>query len=516
MKNLIKLTGFTAIAAVVVLVFALFVTGCGNDDDNKSNVPSTIELFAAIWNKGETWNSGYVIKLSDITNVRPGINGTLDFTISGNSDKDLKYFNLQLCQNINESYSYVGGSPRANVSKNFTSYPFTVSIWSNYDPQHEIYVQLINTFWQTEGENYESGERGNVPDRTVAATIYNFSIKYIPPAGYGSGDPGGSGDPDTDGPGSGGNPPGNNINTGISAINGIAYGNGKYVAVGESSEGQTIAYSLDGITWTATASNPFSNMINKVAWGADKFVAAGSERIGTSVTGVIAYSTDGETWTVAADKDSVVGNRLTKDIAWGDDKFVVVCSLTNNSSSMVYSDDGETWTAVPSTSAVFNSIDWCNDKFLAHTNNNMAYSTDGLTWVNAANDPFGTTAVNDYAWGNGKYVAVSTGKTAYSSDANNWTGVNSSYIIYAVAYGAGKFVTGGTAGYLAHSINGEAWTAVDTNAFKYNDPIIGPVNIVINDIVWGNGKFVAVGNASRIAYSADGINWIAVADSKFP
>jgi len=82
---------------------------------------------------------------------------------------------------------------------------------------------------------------------------------------------------------------------GSNSWNGIAYGNGKYVAVGDS--GYT-AYSTDGVNWTQKQIVNFTSL-NKIAFGNGKFVAVGKgTEIGSTNTyyGNIIYSSDGINW----------------------------------------------------------------------------------------------------------------------------------------------------------------------------------------------------------------------------
>jgi len=314
------------------------------------------------------------------------------------------------------------------------------------------------------------------------------------------------------------------VSGGVSAIYGVAYGNGRFVAVGGplGSEKQ-IAYSDDGVTWTASTDHPFGNgMINAVAFGNGKFVAVGSGINNKSMT---AYSTDGVNWTAVTNITSPNSNIL--DIVWGADKFVI-----GGQNGMAYSADGVAWTTVPNSNAfdsMIERIGWGDGKFVAGTKN-IAYSQDGITWTKAADDSFSMDLVSktdgrihSFAYGSGKYVAVGryiTGivgyqevqysRIAYSTDANNWTVVDDttfgSAAVSAVCYGNGKFVAGGEIdGKIAYSTDGENWTAVTDNNF----------GTTIHDITWGGDKFVAVGAYSRIMYSTDGINWTAVADSTF-
>jgi len=338
--------------------------------------------------------------------------------------------------------------------------------------------------------------------------------------------------------GNGGNDNGGNGNSGGSnttVISCIAYGNGIFVAgTWFSGAGVTMAYSADGVDWTAITNQPFGNgMIDGIAWGAGKFVAVGS-KTSTSINNVIAYSADGINWTEATDSPYYGRAEYVLDVVWGGDKFVAAGSYYgNNNSGMVYSADGVTWTAVPNTfnalgsSGVIEDIGWCNDRFIAATTF-MAYSANGIDWSRAPNNPFGrvtesfittTGSIYDYAWGNGKFVAVgfskrsfsggsfpNEGKIAFSSDAVNWGVADGTFdtdLLRAVAWGNGRFVAGGGNGRIVYSTDGENWTAAANSTFGDTSSIC--------DIVWGNGKFVAGGGTGgKMAYSTDGVTWTAI------
>jgi len=215
-------------------------------------------------------------------------------------------------------------------------------------------------------------------------------------------------------------------------IAGIAYGNGKFVA---GSWYGKMAYSTnDGATWTAVvnASNPFyvnetkysGNLIQAIAYGNGKFVAVGDN-------GKMAYSSDGINWTAT---DSKFGTTPINGIAYGNNTFIAV----GVSGKMAYSSDGVNWTAV--TDSKFStdtfhqiwSITWGNGKFVAGGNyGEMAYSSDGVNWT-ATDSKFGkdsmTDQVRSIAWGNNMFVAVGTdydndvrGIITTSPDGITWT-----------------------------------------------------------------------------------------------
>jgi hypothetical protein len=102
-------------------------------------------------------------------------------------------------------------------------------------------------------------------------------------------------------------------------LGGVAYGvvgnaGGRFVAVGPGK----IAYSSDGTAWTAVANSGFVNFISAVAFGNNRFVAVGD-------SGQIAYSADGATWTAV----TTTGFGTTNDddifaVAYGNGRFVAV------------------------------------------------------------------------------------------------------------------------------------------------------------------------------------------------
>jgi hypothetical protein len=171
---------------------------------------------------------------------------------------------------------------------------------------------------------------------------------------------------------------------GTSRIQSIAWGNGKFVAGGEDGK---MAYSADGVTWTAvdtgtlfdyvnSSGTTVKAAINAIAYGNGKFVAVGS-------SGKMAYSADGETWTAVS--DSTFGTSPIQSIAWGNSKFVA----GGDYGKMATSTDGVTWTAentgtlfdyvdsyVTTRKATIYAIAWGNNKFVAGgSSGKMAYST---------------------------------------------------------------------------------------------------------------------------------------------
>jgi len=239
----------------------------------------------------------------------------------------------------------------------------------------------------------------------------------------------------------------------------IAYGGGKFVVGGCNTNNNysyvpKISYSsvTDITSWTGAALNDIfynGDKVNAIAYGGGKFIAGASKRI--------AYSTDGITWTAIS--DSTFGTFNINAIAYGSGKFIA-----GHSGQMAYSTDGITWTAVGDSTfgtSEIKAIAYGGGKFIAAGDSGkMAYSADGITWTAVSDSTFGTsTTINAIAYGNGKFIAGGdSGKMAYSADGGvTWTALNSTFgtsQIKAIAYGGGKFVAGGGDGKIA-------WAAED-------------------------------------------------------
>ncbi|WP_461256449.1 sialidase family protein [Treponema sp. R80B11-R83G3] len=313
---------------------------------------------------------------------------------------------------------------------------------------------------------------------------------------------------------------------GTSRINAIAWGGAagqeKFVAVGGDSgivNSGKIAYSSDGVTWTAVSNTTFTNAFNGITWGGtagnEKFVAVGNG-------GAVATSPNGVTWTAVADS---IFDIWFYAIVWGTDKFVAV----GGNASIAYSSDGVTWTKLDrqviggvfgSSNNYIRDIAYSDDywgpgtaKFVAvGDNGKMAYSSDGVTWTAVADSKLNFT-IYAIAWGgnmtNAFVAGTPTGKIAFSSDGIIWINrlgdieINSTFGewgINAITYGNNKFVAVGWQGKAAYSSQvgdsqsaGWTWTAIANTTFNTSDNARGE----IRGIAYGNGKFVAVGETQN-------------------
>jgi hypothetical protein len=179
-------------------------------------------------------------------------------------------------------------------------------------------------------------------------------------------------------------------------INGVTYGNGQYLAVGENG---TIVGSLDGTNWVQRQSGTQS-VLYGVTYASSQFVAVGD-------AGIILGSVDGSNW---VQRESGTAGPKLSGIAYGNGLFVVVGDV-------------------------------------------ILTSADGTHWVQQASQQSGP--LSAIAYGNGYFVAVGVGSSIVTSaDGVNWTRHAHQYFypnLHGVAYGDGHFVAFGDYGTILES-----------------------------------------------------------------
>jgi hypothetical protein len=208
----------------------------------------------------------------------------------------------------------------------------------------------------------------------------------------------------------------------MTAVRAVAWGLGKWLAVGTGAAGFTSASSTDGISWTEinyTTGDFFSGQANGIAWAENVWVAVGP----TLGAGII-FSTDGVTW-----------------VAQLNPLFTTGRTVANN---------GDYWIA--------------GGDYAAAT---LAYSYDGANWIGLGNSVF-STSVRGVAWGN-LWVAVGSGSNsiAFSYDGFSWIGIGTDIFTDGLSVtwnGTEWFATGTGPNTLASSLDGVTWIARGTTA----------------------------------------------------
>ena len=276
-------------------------------------------------------------------------------------------------------------------------------------------------------------------------------------------------------------------------VYGVAYGNGRWVAVGQSTiSAGGIAISTDSKNWSPARSiNNFG--ARRVAYGKDVsgnglWVSVGSGPI------MIAKSTDGNNWTSAAGVDYNKGGIIdvANNVAYGEDGtgnglWVAV----GRGGKIAKSTDGNVWNQVGSITGLgineglgvaYGKDNLGNRLWVVGGNYGLIVkSTDGNVWSTAA----GTyNHINEYNVGG---ITGSVQGVAYGKDGT----------------GAGLWVAVGEGGVIAKSTNGNVWTPAASNG----DITTYGLGVAYGKDASGAGLWVAVGRGGLIAKSTDGNVW---------
>jgi hypothetical protein len=181
----------------------------------------------------------------------------------------------------------------------------------------------------------------------------------------------------------------------FTSVNGIAYGNGIWVAVGNTgSPSNNIAYSIDGSNWNTANGDSFGGYGNKVAYGNGNFIAVGYQ--GCNVA-TIYTSTDGINW--SSNATTLTSELLS--ITYGPGVWIT------NSYNTIYisSDNGNTWGSIGTLLSI---------KKIIYADETVAATTSGIYYSADQGSSFGSisgsnlNSATSIAYGNGVYIAVGT------------------------------------------------------------------------------------------------------------
>lgn len=268
---------------------------------------------------------------------------------------------------------------------------------------------------------------------------------------------------------------------------------------------QTFTYKAPGdLVWTLQAP-PNRNAWNSVAFGNGTFVAVGPSTNGDGVM----RSTDGKNWIVSPG----VPNNTWTSVTYGNGIFVAVAS-TGVGNRIMWSKDGVQWT-ISETSRDLNwgLVKFGNGVFVAAVKGILrlpavlAYSSDGITWKTPTITVTGTVvpsqSVTTLGFGSGVFVLTgSPGRSALgnlpllmtSRDGENWTW-NASTIatsgeVALQTYGCETYVAiNGITGRIDATKNPLRWPRGDYPP----NPLTGPRKN-LHSGTFAGGLFVTVGN----------------------
>ena len=310
-------------------------------------------------------------------------------------------------------------------------------------------------------------------------------------------------------------------------LNGIAYGNGTFVAVGSGltpvsasngivirSTNGFVVTSTNGIDWEAKPL-PTRQHLNGITYAKGRFVAVGN-------SGTIVWSEDGNSW---SNVSLPISHNITA-IGYGsptnspDGLFVATATLQQfgtfpNKTIALVSSDGRAWQTNSLSSSPFDagsdaaisSITFGHGRFFAAWNYTGAafglISENGFNWSQTpVPTPRGITA-----FGNDQFIVITalligpppSAFSLASSNALNWPGGGPSGSFRfprGLCFAGGRFVAVGDAGYTGTSQDGTNWIAQElTNSTSFRA------------VTFGDGIYAAVGTGRQIFTSPDGTFW---------
>jgi len=248
------------------------------------------------------------------------------------------------------------------------------------------------------------------------------------------------------------------------------------------------------LTWSRRVSGTQKDL-RSVAYGQGRYLAVGHDWDGP----VMLRSADGAAWSAAA-APVTAGDMV--NLAFAQGRF-----LLRTQSQTWYSADGVVWTdCTPDRQPHW--IRAAGGEFWGLNGNVISRSPDGLAWTVLLDPPDPRAVFRDIACGNGVTVAVGSdreGRIALTRSADqgiHWAAVGPALenTLQSVTYGNGLFVavggTGGQHGLIMTSPDGLAWTVrSDTYAYR------------LNHVRYAQGLFAIVGDAGTVLLSSDGIQW---------
>ena len=283
-----------------------------------------------------------------------------------------------------------------------------------------------------------------------------------------------------------------------------------WVASGQkvSASQNALAYSYNGIDWTQVSTFPIlTTIVRDCCWNGYMFVAVGVG-VGTS----IAYSYNGINWYASTLSNGTYSSGFR--VCWNGKMWLA--TFATASTALVYSYNGINWQTI-STSGIFGTnnlwglgtnYDINPMPFIQHPtlafgsgNNTVAYSPDGITWTGLGTSVFSTQGYCGF-WSGSIWLAGGQGGNtmAYSYDGIQWTGISNPFTtaVTGIAYNGNTWVAVGTGGNtVAYSTNRVLWTGSNLSDFTGG-----------GSIFWNGTVFlITSGTSGNAYYSTTGSSW---------
>ena len=314
-------------------------------------------------------------------------------------------------------------------------------------------------------------------------------------------------------------------------INRIAWGGGKFVALGDNSSHIAWANDTDLDNWTGhTIDSPaISRSARDLAYGNGYFVTVGGSNTYQAAISLVAYASDTNTnsWTTVSSLPFGEGNNYAEfhGVVHGSDKFVAVGYAT----AIMYANDNApgTWALAKDLDLTKLDMLFCvaygDGKWVTGGSytDMTTFENGGLilwaddndmdTWHRVQIPALQARSIRSIAFGEGKFIIGAQAKMYYAdiSDLDSWTEIPDSvhgfddYWINDIAFGDGIFVAAGDDAKYAYTEPGNIttiWTKKTIAPFITGSGFLAEEDD-IQSIAYGNGKWVAGSNTTKLAYT---------------
>lgn len=234
----------------------------------------------------------------------------------------------------------------------------------------------------------------------------------------------------------------------------VSFGNGRFAAVGSFGGANLIASTIDGVEWqTATRDAKYVSYLRGLGFGKGMFLGLGGDpgSVGDSKPFVMT-SEDGQTW---SELTPISGRNMLRRVCFGNERFVAVGDRGRRAASK----DGKEWTDAPNVKAIDTLIDvaFGNGVFVGVGLHGLRMSSeDGVTWSERLAGEEGE-HINSVLWTGERFVAVGQGATYVSPDGRKWDRQPNTNAPLIAVYGLGQFIGSHWRGRILRSADAVAW-----------------------------------------------------------
>ena len=274
-------------------------------------------------------------------------------------------------------------------------------------------------------------------------------------------------------------------------INGLAFGNQSYVAVG--AEGR-ILYSEDARDWVLRTTENLAPLNGVAVDSLGNYVAVGGGA-------TILRSEDSISWVAASDIPELIGDGKLNAVASKTDGFVAV----GDSGAILLSTEGDIWNATePVVTSRLNSVATNNSSSVAVGDGAVILLNEGSAeWTQQ--DPAGVTVnLTSVLYAQGQFTAVGeTGTILTSPDGITWTAQVSGTSENLLSVGYGNFTAGGY--WAAVGESGGIFVSVD-NGLSWSSKNSGTPE-ALRTVSFGQQNFLSAGTGGTVLSSNNSSEW---------